>query len=111
MSTEDIILYNTEETIKVAPATETVETFDLVAPDHPSLYKVLPESIQIVLHPLWLKLVRSIMVLVFQPINVVLNTVYLLWAQVKNMWHISIQKLFHQKVKHTWKKVAFLSLS
>ena len=43
MSTEDIILYNTEETIKVAPATETVETFDLVAPDHPSLYKVLPE--------------------------------------------------------------------
>lgn len=42
-NTEDIVLYNTEETIKVASTTETVETFDLVSPDHPALYKVLPE--------------------------------------------------------------------
>ena len=43
MNTEDIVLYNTEETIKVAPTAEKVETFDLVPPDHPALYKVLPE--------------------------------------------------------------------
>ena len=43
MNTEDIILYDTEETIKVAPTTENVETFELVPPDDPVLYKVLPE--------------------------------------------------------------------
>ena len=41
MSTEDIVLYNTAEKAEVKAA--PVETFDLVAPDHPSLYKVLPE--------------------------------------------------------------------
>ena len=42
MSTEDIVLYNTEEQAKVTSATK-IETFDLVPPDHPALYMVLPE--------------------------------------------------------------------
>jgi peptide deformylase len=41
MSTEDIVLYNTAEKAEVKAT--PVETFDLVAPDHPALYKVLPE--------------------------------------------------------------------
>lgn len=41
MNKEDIILYNTEEKAKVQSA--PIETFDLVPPDHPALYKVLPE--------------------------------------------------------------------
>ena len=43
MNTEDIVLYNTEEQIKTKPTATPVETFDLVPPDHPALYKVLPE--------------------------------------------------------------------
>ena len=41
MNTEDIVLYNTDEKAKVEST--PVETFDLVPPDHPALYKVLPE--------------------------------------------------------------------
>jgi peptide deformylase len=41
MSTEDIVLYNTAEQAEIKST--PVETFDLVAPDHPALYKVLPE--------------------------------------------------------------------
>jgi len=43
MSTEDIVLYDTEEKAKIKPTATQVETFDLVPPDHPALYKVLPE--------------------------------------------------------------------
>ena len=43
MNTEDIVLYDTEETVKLQPTATPVETFDLVPPDHPALYKVLPE--------------------------------------------------------------------
>ena len=44
MNTEDIVLYNTEDAVKVKqPTAAPVETFDLVPPDHPALYKVLPE--------------------------------------------------------------------
>ena len=43
MNTEDIVLYNTEEQVKTKPTATPVETFDLVPPDHPALYKVLPE--------------------------------------------------------------------
>ena len=39
MNTEDIILYNTDEVVKV---NTPIETFDLVPPDHPALYKILP---------------------------------------------------------------------
>ena len=43
-TTEDIVLYDTEQAIKVKqPTPAPVETFDLVPPDHPALYKVLPE--------------------------------------------------------------------
>ena len=42
MSTEDIVLYNTEEQAKVSSAIK-IETFDLVPPDHTALYVVLPE--------------------------------------------------------------------
>lgn len=41
MNTEDIVLYNTDEKAKVEST--PVETFELVPPDHPALYKVLPE--------------------------------------------------------------------
>jgi len=41
MSTEDIVLYDTAEAIK--PQATKIETFDLVPPDHPALYKILPE--------------------------------------------------------------------
>jgi peptide deformylase len=43
MSTDDIVLYDTAETIKIKPTASEIETFDLVPPDHPALYKVLPE--------------------------------------------------------------------
>ena len=43
MSTEDIVLYDTVEAVKIKPTATQVETFDLVPPDHPALYKVLPE--------------------------------------------------------------------
>jgi len=43
MSTEDIVLYDTEEKAKIKPTATQVETFDLIPPDHPALYKVLPE--------------------------------------------------------------------
>lgn len=43
MSTDDIVLYDTAETIKVAPTADKIQTFDLVQVDHPILYKVLPE--------------------------------------------------------------------
>jgi len=43
MSTENIVLYDTEEAAKVKPTASPVETFDLVPPDHSALYKVLPE--------------------------------------------------------------------
>jgi peptide deformylase len=44
MSKDDIVLYNTEEQAKVQTASRVeVETFDLVPPDHPALYNVLPE--------------------------------------------------------------------
>ena len=43
MNTEDIVLYNTEEQVKTKPTATPVEIFDLVPPDHPALYKVLPE--------------------------------------------------------------------
>jgi peptide deformylase len=43
MSTEDIVLYDTVEAVKIKPTVTQVETFDLVPPDHPALYKVLPE--------------------------------------------------------------------
>jgi peptide deformylase len=42
MSTEDIVLYDTEKEAKVTTASK-ITTFDLVPPDHPALYKVLPE--------------------------------------------------------------------
>ena len=43
MSTEDIVLYDTTDAVKIKPTATQVETFDLVPPDHPALYKVLPE--------------------------------------------------------------------
>jgi peptide deformylase len=43
MSTDDIVLYDTAETIKVAPTADKIQTFELVQLDHPILYKVLPE--------------------------------------------------------------------
>lgn len=43
MNTEDIVLYDTKEQIRVQPTVTPIETFDLVPPDHPALYKVLPE--------------------------------------------------------------------
>jgi peptide deformylase len=43
MSTEDIVLYDTADAVKIKPTATQVETFDLVPPDHPALYKVLPE--------------------------------------------------------------------
>ena len=41
MSTDEIVLYDTIEAVK--PQATKIETFDLVSPDHPALYKVLPE--------------------------------------------------------------------
>jgi peptide deformylase len=42
MSSEEIVLYNTEEEVKTKTASK-ITTFELVPPDHPALYKVLPE--------------------------------------------------------------------
>ena len=39
-NTDDIILYNTEDKVKVEP---TIKTFDLVPPDWPAMNMVLPE--------------------------------------------------------------------
>ena len=86
MSTEDIVLYNTEEAVKVKPTATQVETFDLVPPDHPALYKVLPE---------------------FNFENVPINPNSFASTLVDTL----ILKLFHHLAKNIWRKDAFHFLS